>query len=338
MRRAPMIRRLAAAATAALIGLTAGCAGDASPLPPDLIDQVGPTGAPTPSPGTSGAAAACDPRASLRPAGALPQPGHMPAGTYMAEIQRRGRLILGTSQDTKLFSSRNPFTGRIEGFDVDMARQVALAIFGDPATVDSRLDIRVVAYSDRLAKIVRGPGTAAEPRDGVDLVADTMTATCERATQVSFSTIYYEAGQRVLVSKNSTAQRLADLKDQKVCAADGSTSYENLVKDGTVVPVKMPAFGDCMVAFQRNEIAAVSTDDTILAGMLAQDPFAKIVGPKFTEEPYGMAMSKEHPEFTQFVNAVLDRERADGTWAKTYAKWLTALGTTAPQPPAAVYR
>jgi polar amino acid transport system substrate-binding protein len=101
--------------------------------------------------------------------------------------------------------------------------------------------------------------------------------------------------------------------------------------------VARPAFGDCLVAFQQNEVDAISTDDTILAGMATQDPFARVVGPKFTEEPYGMAMSKDHPEFTRFVNAVLARNRADGTWARTYEKWLGASGAT-PPPPAAVYQ
>src|SRR5262249_43343124 len=72
------------------------------------------------------------PTASLRPRGALAAPGQMPAGTYMRRIQQRGRLIVGVDQNTLLVGYLNPFDGRIEGFDVDVARQVAQAIFGDP--------------------------------------------------------------------------------------------------------------------------------------------------------------------------------------------------------------
>jgi polar amino acid transport system substrate-binding protein len=313
---------LALVGTAATVLALAGCSGDSSPLP-------GSTTAATPGAAAPGPAAApdtsCNPRASLRPSGALPQPGHMPAGSYMAEIQKRGRLILGTSQDTLLFSSRNPFTGQVEGFDVDMGRQIAQAIFGDPR----KIQIKVIAYDQRVSSAKDG---------SVDIVADTMTANCARWKDVNFSSIYYDAGQRVLVSSDSAAKSIDDLGGKKVCAASGSTSYDNIGKVASKpIPVAKPAFGDCLVAFQQNEVDAISTDDTILAGMAAQDPYAKVVGPPFTKEPYGMAMSPAHPEFTRFVNAVLAKNRADGTWTATYKKWLGTFGAP-PAPPAAEYR
>jgi polar amino acid transport system substrate-binding protein len=298
----------------------AGCSGDSSPLPgrPPASAAPAPTGA-------APADTSCRPRASLRPAGALPAPGRMPAGSYMAEIFKRGRLILGTSQDTLLFSSRNPFTGKVEGFDVDMGRQIAQAIFGDP----DKIQIKVIGYDKRVSSAVDG---------SVDLVADTMTANCARWKDVNFSTIYYEAGQKVLVSSASQAKSIADLAGKKVCAAKGSTSYDNIGKvAGKPIPVDRPGFGDCLVAFQQNEVDAISTDDTILVGLAAQDPYAKVVGPRFTEEPYGMAMNNDHPEFTRFVNAVLARNRADGTWKSTYERWLGDFGA-APTPPVAEYR
>jgi len=310
----------AATALAAAIGL-AGCSGDSSPLPPGLAK---PSASATTGPG-SAVDTSCNARASLRPTGALPAPGRMPAGSTMAEIQRRGRLVLGTSQDTLLFSSRNPFTGKVEGFDVDMARLIAAAIFGDP----DKIQIKVIGYDKRVSSAVDG---------SVDIVADTMTANCARWKDVNFSTIYYDAGQKVLVSSDSTAKSIDDLGGKKVCAAVGSTSLDNIGKAASKPqPVGKASFGDCLVAFQQNEVDAISTDDTILAGMAAQDPYAKVVGPKFTEEPYGLAMSPKSPEFTRFVNAVLDKARTDGTWAATYKKWLGAFGP-APQPPKAEYQ
>ncbi|MET8150084.1 glutamate ABC transporter substrate-binding protein [Actinoplanes sp. NPDC049668] len=316
-----MHTRAALAVAALAVLAAAGCAGDSSPLP----------GRPTTSAGPSATAAAgpadtsCKPRASLRPAGALPAPGRMPAGSYMAEIQKRGRLVLGTSQDTLLFSSRNPFTGKVEGFDVDMGRQVAQAIFGDP----DKIQIKVIGYDKRVSSVLDG---------SVDIVADTMTANCARWKDVNFSSIYYDAGQKVLVSKDSKAKSIDDLGGRKVCAAKGSTSYDNIGKVASrPIAVDRPGFGDCLVAFQQNEVDAISTDDTILVGLAAQDPYAKVVGPRFTDEPYGMAMPKEHEDFTRFVNAVLAKNRANGTWKATYERWLGDFGA-APRPPAAEYR
>lgn len=261
----------------------------------------------------------CDARASFRPTAGVT----MPAGSYMQEIRTRGRLVVGTSQDTPLFSSRDPFTGRIEGFDVDLGREIAEAIFGDP----DKLEIRVIPRSNRVKAVVDGD---------VDLAISTMTTNCARWEQVDFSTVYFEAGQRVLVGKDSAVTRIEDLGKRPVCAATGSTSLENIGKVSTgPVPVARADFGECLVAFQLGEVDAISTDDTILAGLASQDPYAKVVGPRFTSEPYAAAVAKQHPEFTRFVNAVLERVRADGTWQQIYDKWLT---TPAPQPPAAKYR
>jgi polar amino acid transport system substrate-binding protein len=299
----------------AAVVLLAGCTDAPSPAPE-----------PAPSPSASPAApvdTSCKPRQSFQPTGTLPAPGKMPAGSYLEKIYKRGRLVLGTSQDTLLFSSRNAFTGTVEGFDVDMGRQIAQAIFGDP----DKIQIKVIAYDQRVPLAHAG---------AVDLVADTMTMNCARWKDVNFSSVYYDAGQKVLVSSASTAKGIDDLGGKKVCAAVGSTSLDNIAKVAAKpVPVGRPGFADCLVAFQQNEVDAISTDDTILAGLAAQDPYAKVVGPRFTAEPYGMAMPQDD-DFTRFVNAVLAKNRANGTWAATYKKWLGKLGP-APAPPTPEY-
>ena len=97
----------------------------------------------------------------------------------------------------------------------------------------------------------------------------------------------------------------------------------------------MPYWTDCLVLLQQGQVAAISTDDSILAGLAAQDPWTRIVGPRFTDEPYGLAISKQHPDFVRFVNAVMARLRSNGQWAASYARW---VGTPVPTPPPARYR
>ena len=167
-------------------------------------------------------------------------------------------------------------------------------------------------------------------------MAATMTITCARLQQVDFSTVYFDAGQRVLVPINSPVTSIADLGGKKVCAAAGSTSIANLqAAPSHPIPIAVPYSIDCLVLLQQGDVAAISTDDSILAGLAAQDPGTKIVGPRFSNEPYGLAISRQHPDFVRFVNAVLQRLRADGQWAASYARW---IGTPVPPPPPARYK
>ena len=171
----------------------------------------------------------------------------------------------------------------------------------------------------------------------VDIVAHTMTILCSRLRDVDFSSVYFDAHQRVLVLKNSRATGLASLGGQKVCATAGSDSAGNIASypvTPRLVLVTAPEFTDCLVLLQQGQVAAISTDDTILYGLAAQDPFTKVVGPLLYDQPYGLAIAKQHPDFVRFVNAVLAQERADGAWKASYARW---IGTPVPAPPPAQY-
>ncbi len=48
----------------------------------------------------------------------------------MAHIKARGYLIAGVDQNTYLWGYRDPTTGQLSGFDIDMLDQVSQAIFG----------------------------------------------------------------------------------------------------------------------------------------------------------------------------------------------------------------
>lgn len=290
-----------------------------------LEPKVTPEPAPTPSPAVTPSCG--DPTASLRPREPLPAPGQMPTGTFMRTIQSRGHLVVGVDQNTLLFGYLNPFNGQIEGFDIDVLRQVAKAIFGDP----NAIEFKAISSAQRIPVI---------QNQSVDIVADAMTINCERLKQVSFSTVYYEAGQRVLVPSNSAVRGLQDLRGKKVCATAGSTSIENLRNSAFhPIPYPEPLRTDCLVALQQGRVAAISTDDAILYGLQTQDPYTKIVGTRFTSEPYGMAINKGHADLVRFVNAVLARMRGDGTWASIYEKWLGRVThAPAPAPPQAHYR
>lgn len=327
------VRRLLAAALALTAAVSAAACGAPAgrPLPPRATPSVAaprPPGAADPAsvPSTTASPGAdCDARASLRPAGPLPPPGRPPANSTMAAIVARGRLVVGVDQNTYLFGFRDPFTGQLTGFDIDIAREVATALFGNPDAVQ----FKAISSAERIPAI---------QRNEVDLVVRTFTMTCERWEQVAFSTEYFTAGQRVLVTGDSTVRGIADLGGKKVCAAAGSTSIRAVAAHPSrPVPVSVVDWTDCLVMLQQGQVDAISTDDSILAGLKAQDPNTEVVGERFTDEPYGIAAAKPASDLIRFVNAVLDRLRSSGRWSQIYQRWLSELGPV-PAPPVARYR
>ncbi|MFD9664446.1 glutamate ABC transporter substrate-binding protein [Rhodococcus sp. NPDC059968] len=330
-RRASRVRGL----VGVLVAVGAVLAGCAAPEPvtpavtgdytelslPDGTQIIPPSGA---TPAAPVAPSECGALASLRPAPSV-QAGAAPPGRLVADILARDRLIVGVDQSTNLFSFRDPNTDTLEGFDVDVAGEVAHDLLGDPAKVEFRL-------------LTPGGRFDALEKNQVDIVAQTITITCQRAERVAFSTVYFEAYQRVLVPDGSEISGPADLAGKRVCAAADTTSLATIQRvqpQATIVAV--PDWADCLMVLQQRQADAVSTDDSILAGLAAQDPTLQIVGPPLETEPYGIGINKTNTALVRVVNGTLERMRADGTWMSLYDRWLTVLGPVT-GPPAPSYR
>ncbi|GLY70735.1 glutamate ABC transporter substrate-binding protein [Amycolatopsis taiwanensis] len=307
---------------AAVAFFAAACGSSRTPVDPASIGNVQaplPASVNTAPPPANGQAATdCDTR-SLAPSSAIP------AGSTMAEIKQRGRLIAGVDSSTFLFGFLDPAKGDFEGFDIDIVKQIANALFGDWR---DHVQWKAIPSSSREDMLTSGQ---------VDIVVRTYSITCDRLQKVNFSSTYYVAGQRVLVQKSKGFRGLADLRDKKVCSAQDSTSLTNLAKaPERPIPVSVRNWADCLVMLQQGQVDAVSTDDTILAGMARQDPNLEVVGPRLTEEDYGVGIPKGHEDMVRYVNYVLDNVRNGNAWRQSYSAWLSELGSASP--PSVTYR
>ena len=318
------LRKWATATVAALAVIT-GCAQPADPAMPAVPTLAPPTPAgmevlplEPPRPPDS-AAKTCDRTASLRPFS-----GRAAADAAVASIRKRGRLLVGLDIGSNLFSFRDPVTSEITGFDVDIAGEVARDIFGKSSAVE----YRILSSADRITAL---------QTNAVDIVVKTVTITCERRENVNFSTPYFVAYQRILAPRTSDIAGPQDLSGKRVCVARGTTSLQKVQQiDPPPTIVTVVTWADCLVALQQHDVDAISTDDAILAGLVAQDPYLHIVGPNLAEEPYGIGINLTNTPLVRFVNATLDRIRNDGTWDTLYRRWLTVLGP-APGPPTPRY-
>ncbi|WP_336085646.1 glutamate ABC transporter substrate-binding protein [Nocardia sp. SSK8] len=318
-------RPLLAAALAALAVLATGC-GDA-PAP----STIAATAVAPPLPGAEAITEApveqgggiCDTEGTLAP-GAQPRPGAMPAGSTMAAIVANGRLRVGVDQNTYMFGFRNPATGRLEGFDIDLAREIARDLFGDP----DKIEFRSVTAAERIPLL---------REKKLDMIVRTFSATCERRREVGFSSAYYVAAQRIVAPRGSGIDSAAALAGRRVCVAKGTTAAAPLFALATPPSVLgVTNWTDCLAALQQGTVDAISGDEPIVAGLVAQDHNLAIVGEPIGTGAYAVGVPQGDEDLVRFVNGVLDRARADGTWQRIYQQHLAALGPS-PGPPAPRY-
>ena len=193
-----------------------------------------------------------------------------------------------------MFGFRDPGSGRLEGFDIDLAREIARRIFGDP----DRIDLQVVEAGQRESALQSGQ---------VDLVVRTFSITCERKQNVDFSTTYFYANQRILARRDRRIDSAADLSGKRVCAVSGTTSLKR-VFDLNPRPtlIGVTSWTDCLLMLQQGQVDAISTDDVVLKGLADQDPNVEVVGDSLGIEPYGVGVKKGNDDLVRFVNGVLD--------------------------------
>jgi ABC-type amino acid transport substrate-binding protein len=231
-----------------------------------------------------------------------------PADTTMGRIQEAGEIKIGVKYDVPPFGFKNPDSGDIEGFDVDLGQAIADKLGVKANFIEAISDNRIPFLED---------GT-------VDLVLSTMTINAERDQEIDFSEPYYIARGRILVPQDSDIAGIDDLAGKKVCTALGSTYEETLKTQAPKAKRQLvDSYSECLELVQNGAVDAVSTDDVILTGMIIQDDTLKLTeGEPLTTEPYGAGIKDGDAEFKEFVDGVLAEYKSDGGWAEAYEKWI----------------
>ena len=175
---------MAAACALAVVASVAPLSDSADPVAGHSAPHGGVTYARYASDDTCGS-----PEASLSPSSGSDD------GPAVQRIKDRGRLIVGVDQNSYLWGFRDPATGQLAGFDIDIVKAIAKDILGDA----SKVQYLTVPTDQRIPMIKAGK---------VDMVVRTMTINCDRIKDVAFSTAYFKAGQQLLVPEDRKSTRL----------------------------------------------------------------------------------------------------------------------------------
>src|SRR5436190_11923210 len=217
------------------------------------------------------------------------------AGSAMDAIQKKGKIVVGTKFDQPLFGLKNPTNGKVEGFDVEIANLMAKGIFG--GNIDGKVEFVETVSKNREPYIQEGK---------VDIVVATYTINDTRKQVVDFAGPYFVAHQDIMVRKDDASiKSVTDLNGKKVCSAQGSTSIKNIQTKAPQadISITFDTYSKCAEALGDGRVQAVSTDNTILAGLVKDSGGKfKLVGAPFSDEPYGIGMKKDANDLRACVN------------------------------------
>jgi branched-chain amino acid transport system substrate-binding protein len=201
----------------------------------------------------------------------------------------------------------------IVGFDVDMMNAIAKAM-------GLEVEYKNTAWDGIFAGLESG---------GYDGIISSVTITDERKAKYDFSDPYINAGQAVVVLASEAAIKSdKDLPGKTVGAQIGTTGALAVEKISGATLKEYDTIDLAFADLVNGVVQAVVVDTPVAADYaLTSDQFKgklKIVGQPFTEEFYGILVRKgEQKEFLAAFNEGLKKIKADGTYDKIYAQWIS---------------
>jgi len=230
------------------------------------------------------------------------------AADTLADVKKKGVLVAGVKDSLPPFGYIDEKSRQIVGYDIDFINAIAKKL-------GVKVELKPVTSASRMPQL---------QESHIDIIAATMTKNAERAKVIDFSHAYFLTGQK-FITKKGTVKTLKDLEGKRIGTAKGSTSEQNVAKAlPTATVLSFDDYPQAFLALQQGKVQAVTTDEAILAGILAKSPNKaqfEIPNVQISDEPYGLGMRKGDKNFVDFVNKTILEMEKSGEAAKIFNKW-----------------
>ena len=244
---------------------------------------------------------------------------------WASSIRESGKLRVGGSITSQLFSLKNEEDGKVRGFDAGLFQLLTRYIFGD----ETKYEIVLVEANNRESVLKNGEA---------DIVCCTYSITDPRKQTVSFAGPYYYSKQAILVTAgNQDVKGVEDLAGRKIAALSGSTGPDILAKYAPkALVLEYETDPEARLALEQGQVDAYVSDYNLLLNAMVQSPdLYRIAGEQFgPEDDYGIGLPK-NSEGIAFINSFLKTIEEDGLWEEL---WHVCIGdrteiTEVPTPP-----
>lgn len=246
-------------------------------------------------------------------------PGWAQAADLLAEVRARGTLRIAIEGTYPPFNFKDPKTGQLTGYDVEVARLVAARLGVKPHFVFSE-------WSAILPSLAAGK---------VDTAVCQVIITPQREQSFAFSTPYTYSRFQLIVRQNerATYAGLGDLKGRIVGVHQGSVFEQHVAAVPGVKVRPYPAVPEKLQDLAFGRVDAVLDDSLVVDYLLNTSQLPIKAGPRLgTVERVGIAMRKGNPQLKEAVDEILADARSDGSLSGLAMKWFGHDASRAPAP------
>jgi polar amino acid transport system substrate-binding protein len=213
----------------------------------------------------------------------------------MAEIKQRGYLNIAVKNNLRPLGFTD-ISGKLQGLEIDLAIKLSQDLLGK----ENAVKLKPVSNRDRLSVVIDHQ---------VDLTIARVTATESRARLVSFSVPYYFDGT-VLITKDASAQRIADFARRKIAVLKNSSTIAEVkyyIPNAELVGVN--SYEEARSLLEKNTADAFAADASVLSGWVQQDSGYRLLSTKLSTQPLSVVMPKglQYDELRQQVNEAIAR-------------------------------
>ena len=223
------------------------------------------------------------------------------AGT-LDKIETSGKFIVGAREGAAPFGFYDK-KGNWVGFSLDIAKEVHKRL-EEKLGKKIELEFKPTTGKTRIPLLVAF---------ATDIQMGCSTHNLRREEVIDYSVTFFLTGTKLLVRKGSGIKEIEDLKGKGLGSVVGTSNIKVLravnEEGGLGITIKgYDKYPTAFLALRQGKIQAISTDDVLLAGLMAKAPNPEdweIAGRLLSYEPYGYMMRENDSDFRDFVNTVL---------------------------------
>ncbi|HEX9174294.1 MAG TPA: transporter substrate-binding domain-containing protein [Telluria sp.] len=238
------------------------------------------------------------------------------AADLLDTVRARGALRIAMEGTYPPFNFKDPKTGQLTGYDVEVANLLA-----------ARLGLRPEFVTTEWAAILAGLATGK-----YDVIVSQVGITPKRQQAFDFSEPYTWSRPQLIVRKNERVSytSLAALKGKKLGVGQGSV-FEQQAKAVSGIEVRSyPAAPENLQDLAFGRVDAALNDSLMVAYLLKNSNLPiKAGAPVGAVERMGIPFRKNNPKFAAELNKALASAKADGSLRRISLKW---FGTDASRP------